>query len=230
VIVAGIERGGPAAAQGEFFQNRKRPGARVTEVVLHETVTRSHADTIAVLKKQGLGVHLIVDEHGAVHQHGDLERDLLWHASEHNGPSVGIELVNPYEPRFLPKIGPWQRVIRAPWAAGGWYVVPTLEQAETMSELVAWLTSTASGLAIPRTWVGLAEGKLALTRIPNKALRPGLWAHTYFAHADGAWPALYAWLRLEGNRTPEDAYATAISWATGNAGAVTLTPLEKERR
>jgi hypothetical protein len=228
VIVGGIDRAGPAVAQGAWFQNRKRPGAVVSEVVLHETVTRSHADTVAVLKQRGLGVHLIVDEHGVVHQHGDLRDDLLWHASEHNGPSVGIEVVNPYEPRFLHKGGPWAQVIRAPWAAGGWYVLPTPAQAEATATLVAWLASPASGLAVPSSWPGLADKALSLTRIPNRALRPGVWAHTYFAHADGGWLALYAWLRLEGRLSPEEAYVTAVSSATGVAGAVNVSSLPKE--
>jgi hypothetical protein len=40
--------------------------------------------------------------------------------------------------------------------------------------------------------------------------RPGIYAHTYFNHADGAWLVLYAWLRLEAGYPPTDAYAEAI--------------------
>src|SRR5690606_40936286 len=54
--------------------------ARAVELVIHETVTRSVASTIAVLKKRGLSVHLVMDADGALTQHGDLATDILWHA------------------------------------------------------------------------------------------------------------------------------------------------------
>ena len=75
--------------------------ARAVELVIHETVTRSVDATIAVLKKRGLGVHLVMGADGALTQHGDLATDILWHASQHNGPSFGVEVVNPYYPSYL---------------------------------------------------------------------------------------------------------------------------------
>lgn len=57
--------------------------ARAVELVIHETVTRSVDSTIAVLKKRGLSVHLVMDADGALTQHGDLATDILWHASQH---------------------------------------------------------------------------------------------------------------------------------------------------
>jgi hypothetical protein len=72
------------------FGGRDRAGKPVTELVVHETVTRSAGDTVAVLKKRRLGVHLILDERGRYTQHGDLANDRLAHASQHNGPSIGI--------------------------------------------------------------------------------------------------------------------------------------------
>jgi N-acetyl-anhydromuramyl-L-alanine amidase AmpD len=77
------------------FSGRDRTGRAVTELVVHESVTRSAADTVAVLKRRRLGVHLIVAADGRVTQHGDLAHDRLAHAGGHNGPSVGIEVTNP---------------------------------------------------------------------------------------------------------------------------------------
>ena len=226
--VAGTDRPGMPVSQGESFRNRKRPGGLVTEVIVHETVTRSHADTLAVLRQRRLGVHLIVDEHGALHQHGDLQDDLLWHAGAHNGPSVGVEIVNPYEPRFLPRNGPWERILTGPWAAGGRYVVPTLAQLETTAALLAWLTTPDSGLSIPRAWVGLESSRLAMNRIERPTLRPGLWAHTYFAHADGAFPVLFAWLRLEAGLGAHEAFSTACALAEGARRTVDLSSFARK--
>ena len=40
----------------------------------------------------------------------------LAHAGGHNGPSIGVEVVNPYYPTHLRDGLPWSRVIDAPWA------------------------------------------------------------------------------------------------------------------
>ena len=65
-----------------------------------------------------------------------------------------------------------------------------------MAQLTQWITSpAAAGLAIPRAWVGLARaasGKtLAMSRVAAAASAgPGIYAHTYFGHADGPWLVL----------------------------------------
>ncbi len=191
--------------------------ARVNELVLHETVTTSVASTVSVLEQQGLSVHLIVGPDGEITQHGDLAVDLLWHAGpHHNGASFGVEVVNPYEPSLCHAGPPWTRTIAAPWAFGGRYVLPTPAQAEAVASLVAWATSgSVPGLAIPRAWPGLAKGAMALGRVPNvDRSAPGVLAHQYFDHADGAWLALYAWLRIEVGLDAERAFEEAVRRAT----------------
>lgn len=208
------------------FSGRERAGSTVSEVVVHESVTRSAADTVAVLKRRGLGVHLIVAEDGRVTQHGDLALDRLAHAGGHNGPSVGVEVVNPYYPTHLRDGLPWSRVIDAPWAHRDRYVLPTPEQAEATARLVGWLTSPAAVLSIPRTWRGLDGTRLAMGRVSGSdERRPGIWAHHYFHHADGAWPVLYAWLRLEAGLAPCAAYEEAVHRATGARRRVELDDL-----
>lgn len=226
------------------FMNRQRTGL-VTEIVLHETVTRSHDDTVRVLKPaspanpggRNLGVHFIVEHTGEVFQHADVVRDMCWHAGVHNGPSVGIEVVNPYEPRFLPKTNcPWQTVIDAPWAAGGRYVVPTPAQAEATFQLVMFLVQgggepPAPKLQVPLSWPGLVAGRMAFGKVQGAdQLKPGIYAHHYFAHADGAWLVLYTWLRAEGGMEPEDAYRAAVRAAKGakSAGVVVSDLLKGE--
>lgn len=209
------------------FGAKDRSDRPVTEVIVHETVTRSVASTIRVLEKRKLGVHLIIGPDGEVTQHGDLARDRLAHAGGHNAESVGIEVVNPYYPRYLKPGLPWSTVIEAPWAHKRRYVVPTPEQAEATSRVVAWLTSPAAeGLCIPRCWVGLAQASLAMGRVPrSRRSTPGIYAHHYFGHADGAWLVLYTWLRIVAGLEPADAHREATARAVGARKRIDLSDL-----
>ena len=206
------------------FPGRNRRGRVVSEFIVHETVTHSVPDTVEVLRRRNLGVHLIMGPDGEITQHGDLADDRLGHAGPHNPASVGIEVVNPYYPRYLRSGLPWTRVIKAGWAHEGRYVVPTPQQAEAVAQLIGWITSPAAqGLAIPRTWIGLSNGKMAMNRVPGaELLRPGIYAHAYFGHADGAWLVLYAWLRIQKGRSPSTAYEEAIRLATTSQRYVSL--------
>lgn len=198
-----------------FVSKGKRSLA--TEIVIHETVTRDVDSTIAVLKKRGLSVHLVMGPDGALTQHGDLAKDILWHAGQHNGPSFGVEVVNPYYPRLLKKGLPWGRFIDAPWAHEKKYVLPTPAQAEAVAALVRWTTSApAAGIEVPRRWLGLRDGRFALGLVDAAAKPlPGVLAHHYFGHADGAWLVLYAWLRVEVGLAPEVAFEEAVKRTTG---------------
>jgi hypothetical protein len=209
------------------FEGRSRAGQPVTELVIHESVTRSASSTVAVLKRRELGVHLVLAPDGRITQHGDLAHARLAHAGGHNGPSVGVEVVNPYYPYLLRDDLPWSRTIPAPWAHGGAYVLPTPAQAEATAQLVAWLTSPAAeGLSIPRAWLGLSGGRLRMGAVNGAdQRRPGVYAHHYFAHADGAWLALYAWLRLEAGLEPNLAYEEATRRATNARGSIDVSDL-----
>ncbi len=226
LIIDGMDRGGPEgiairnwatdAAVANLRNAPRPPGERVVEIISHETVTRSWADTVRVLQLQHLGVHLIVDEHGQVCQHADLATDMTWHASQHNGPSVGIELVNPYVPEYMPAGGPWKDVLDpCPWAAGGKYVLPLPAQAETLAQLVGWLTSPASTLPIPLAWPTFDGHAVAMGRVAacERPPVPGVIPHMAFAHADGPWLVLYLFLRLELGLCAQDAYGHASALA-----------------
>lgn len=198
-----------------FASRGKR--ARANELVIHETVTHSVDETIAVLKKRGLSVHLVIGADGELSQHGDLAMDILWHASQHNGPSFGVEVVNPYYPSYLKPGLPWSRVIKAPWAHKGEYVLPLPAQAEAVAQLVKWTVSApADGIAVPRAWPGLRDGHFTLGLVPaaEKPL-PGVLAHQYFGHADGSMLVLYAWLRVEVGLQPDVAFEEAVKRTTG---------------
>lgn len=201
---------------GEHRFPTKGKRAEATELVVHESVTRSTADTVGVLKRRGLSVHLLIGADGAVSQHADVATDVMWHAGAHNTRSFGVEVVTPYYPSYLKPGLPWDRVIDAPWAHKGAYVLPTPAQAESLAELVRWaVTTRAAGLKVPRAWPGLSQGTFALGTIKAaQKSRPGILAHHYFAHSDGAWLVFYAWLRLEMSMAPSLAFEEAAKRAT----------------
>jgi hypothetical protein len=215
-------------ADGEVRFAPRGKRTRAVELVIHETVTRSVASAIGVLQKRGLSVHLILGPDGTFTQHGDLAADVLWHAGTmHNEPSFGVEVVNPYCPRLLRKGLPWERTIEAPWAHEGQYVLPTPAQAEAVCALVRWATSApAAGIAVPRRWPGLRGGRFQLGPVAEaKKPIPGVLAHHYFGHADGAWLVLYAWLRLEAGLAPDSAFDESVRRATGARGAADVRDL-----
>jgi len=171
----------------------------VSEIILHETVTRNREITLGVLERRGLAAHFIVDQHGDVSQHGDLVLDQLAHAGRvHNPHSIGIEIVNPYYPEYNLE-GPWDTTIEAHWAHKNKYILPTAFQAEAVYQLVKALTEfKADRFDIPRNWIGFDAkrqrfdmSRLWRARFPL----PGIMAHSTFGHADGAWPMLYCVLR-----------------------------------
>jgi hypothetical protein len=198
-----------------------------TELVIHETVGTSVGDTVATLKRRELGVHLVMGPDGELTQYGDLATDVLYHAKGHNGASFGVEVVNPYYPEQLRPGMPWTRVIDAPWAWKGRYVLPTPAQAEAVAELVRWATTKpAPGIEVPRKWPGVHAGKVRLGRVTEaEGPLPGVLAHQYFGHDDGAWLVLYAWLRLVVGLSQSDAYEEAARRATGVKDAADVQSL-----
>jgi hypothetical protein len=206
----------------------------VSEIIVHESVTRDVATTLRVLRRRRLGVHFLIAADGEVLQLADPITTRLEHAAPHNARSIGIEVVNPYEPRLLRRGLPWNRTIAARWAHGGHYVLPTPSQAEACALLIDWLCRAQEpGLRVPRVWRGLRGEVLAMGRVPG-ARRPagGIYSHTYFHHADGAWPVLYAVLRLREGLGVSEAFELASELACGDVRSVRLsrTSVAKEDR
>jgi hypothetical protein len=64
---------------------------------------------------------------------------------------------------------------------------------------------------------------MAMSRIPNGDDRiPGIYAHTYFGHADGAFAVLYAFLRIARGFDPTEAFARAMLDAPGPHRSVSV--------
>ncbi|MEE9554144.1 MAG: N-acetylmuramoyl-L-alanine amidase [candidate division Zixibacteria bacterium] len=205
------------------FRGRNR-SVTVNEIIIHESVTRSVADTVNILRNRNLGVHLMIGPDGRITQLGDLLNVSLGHAYPHNTRSVGVEVVNPYYPKYCRARLPWGKIITAGWAHEGRYVLPTIDQAEAVACLIGWITSPAArGLSVPGNWIGVTGNRISMSRVTDTdRARPGIYAHTYFHHADGAWLILYSWLRLERRLTREQAYREAIRLGTTAKKTITL--------
>lgn len=83
----------------------KTPGG-VTCIVLHHSVTRSHAGMVRVLDARGLSTHYSIEPDGTRHELCDPDR-MAAHAGKWNRASIGIDLINPYSPKLWRAHEPW---------------------------------------------------------------------------------------------------------------------------
>lgn len=195
-----------------------------TKFVLHETTgTRNPFE---YLRGKRLSVQFVIEADGVVRQHADAA-SFCEHVGSHNGVSVGVEVVSPYYPDRRPKSGPWDTVIEAPWAHKGLYVVPTAPQAEAAAQLTQMVCAHPHWrLEVPLVHRGLRGRRFMLSELSPDGRPAGVYAHQHLGgHADGAWLALYTWMRLAVGMQPEDAYAEAIARVTGARGSIDVGDL-----
>ena len=81
-----------------FEVSKHKRSDKVIKMVLHESAGRSREGAERTLRRKGLGVHLLIDKAGVLHQYNDLALDRVTHASRHNGNGIGVEIINPYYP------------------------------------------------------------------------------------------------------------------------------------
>lgn len=180
-----------------IFEGKPRASAP-DAIVVHESVTQTMKACVATLKAKGYGVHYTIDVDGTVHKTGDPSH-VLAHAGAWNARSIGVEIINGYYPSLANKN---QATIRAKWAHKGFYAIPYQKQLEALANLLAVHIDT-QGIS---TWLGeidlgIRNGKqqgtgCRLGRVPGIQPSPGVAAHHYFAHADGAFPVAYAHARI----------------------------------
>lgn len=209
----------------------RRSLQNITQLVMHETGGRvcSGADRVArnMRSRERATVHFIIDTDGTVYQYGDLAYTMFHSNRAHDPISVGIEMIHPMNSSPCASRYSSQRINHAYWAAGRSYLIPPLVQVEAAAKLIEWLTTGTSGLRIPRIWRGVSQSRMAMNRLNGTRLsrQPGIYAHTYWIHSDGAWPLLFAWLRIEAELNPQEAYAGAIRRAPTGRG-----PLQADLR
>lgn len=194
----------------ERLSSYPRRGATVDQIVLHESVTSSRASTLAVLKRRGLGVHLIVDRDGTVTQHAPLGEQCA-HAGRLNRRSIAVEVVNRYYGRHADDT---DRVIDAVWAHRGRYIVPPLVQCEAVWGVVEDLLG--SHATIPSAFPGVTDAGFTWGRLPlmqRVRVPAGILAHHRTDHADGLFLEHYCWQRAH-DRSPALAWKRTLEAAS----------------
>jgi hypothetical protein len=91
----------------------KAPGG-VTCIMVHHSVTRTTAAMMRVLRARRLSTHYSIAPDGSIVEHCDPDL-MAAHGGAWNRASVGIDLINPYEPRLWRKQEAWA----APVPTGG---------------------------------------------------------------------------------------------------------------
>ena len=93
-------------------------GGPPTCIMIHHSVTRTHAGMVRVLDARGLSTHYSIEPDGTRHELCDPDR-MAAHAGKWNRASVGIDLINPYEPRLWKASEPWAAPVptEAGWGA-----------------------------------------------------------------------------------------------------------------
>jgi len=175
------------------FKHRQR-SADLIHFVLHETCGNTAKGCKRTLLKKGYGVQLILDPDGHLSCHGDLVLDRMVHANQINDTSIGVEIVNPYAPKYVRDESIWSKFIKALWWT--WcpdkkdrrYVLPTDRQMAAIRLLVPWICKL-TGIPFRFPTKGLNKKKRqieGLTMKPKGRPGPGIVAHRDFAsHSDG---------------------------------------------
>jgi len=189
-MVDNSQKPGP---HGEPLQSWSRNDATVDQVVIHESVTSSRANTVRVLEARGLSVHYIVDRVGSVTQHAPLADQCAHAGGKHNRRSVAVEVVNRY---YGSQGAEGEPDIAAVWAHRGWYILPTIQQCEAVWLLLVDVHERIA--TIPLTFPGVIKGSFTWGRLPllqRLRVPPGIMAHHRTGHADGLFPEHYCVLR-----------------------------------
>ncbi len=197
----------------KHFASRPRSG-KMIHFVLHESVTTSVEKTNRVLEskraKNGYlyGIHFNLAPDGHIHQHNDPVLEYLVHGNQLNATAGGIEVTNPYNPKFGGG-NVWRETIPGPWwcwkpsDAEKVYCLPTPAQRRTLVPFIRLLTEHCPDLPLAFPTSDLSKSK---PRIPgwDKKSNPakpdaGIVAHRDFAsHADGRYLLEYVMANLGG--------------------------------
>tara|TARA_S200002703_G_scaffold129319_1_gene116333 strand:+ start:2032 stop:3474 length:1443 start_codon:yes stop_codon:yes gene_type:complete len=198
------------------FTGKDRDLDKIKHFVIHDTVSTTSEETINQIKSKGYGIHYVVSESGTLITTGEW-KERLGHAGAYNSTSIGVEVVNPAYVSNLGGDTTWNDSLikPAPWA---WtedyrntktFIVPTAKQMETVWNLCQIVTSPETGMKIPLEFIGLdkQQNTFVMTgRNPYSKLdksKPGILAHSYLKHGDGAATVLYCFLRSTG-MSPEE--------------------------
>lgn len=184
------------------------------------------------------GVTWSINYDGLTAQHHDHIKRFSRHCCAANARSNGVEVINPFDPRKLPKGDPNQETIVASWMGGRKVYSPTREQLEAGYLLIRWLVKTKQlVLAFP----GVENGRfiwqtLPKARVPmlSPAFKAGIYAHGHLNanRADGYLQTYYVWCRVHGY-TPSESYdkmKQASATVKGGPGRMRSSALPEPKR
>ncbi len=179
---------------GEPRFNRRNRRSPLRHFVLHETAGTTAEGCKRTLLAKKYGVQLILAPSGDLSCHGDLVRDVMTHGNQLNKTSIGIEVVNPYSPKYSkPPWGPDDEIPAQWWTwcpkgAPKRYVKPTEEQLVVIRILVPWLCNVLSiPYVFPTADLGPGKRKIKGWNVKPRAVpASGVVCHRdYSSHADG---------------------------------------------
>ncbi len=163
--------------------------------IIHETGGNTEVGAERSMERNHLGVHLLLDSDGSLSNYADLATETCAHASQANGVSIGMEIVNEYRPELL--CDPHGPIIPAEWWT--WcppgqrreYVCPTDVQMRVALAFIPWVCNLLGiPIAFPTALLNARNTRIAGWKKFPKGWSakpgPGIVAHQDFSsHADG---------------------------------------------
>ena len=201
--------GGPKpkwVKRGKRLRSYKRRG-QADQIVLHESVTRTAAGAVKVLKRRKLGVHYSIDRdaEGTVRSHVPIARACSHAGAGHNHRSIAVEVINPY---YASRARPGDDILSGVWVHKKEYILPLESQMRSLYRLMIWLVIYAD---IDISFPGISAGVMRWGRIKDHKVA-GVMAHHRWAHADGCFPEAYLYCRSRG-MDHEGAWNTTVKAA-----------------
>jgi hypothetical protein len=190
---------------GFFGKLRKRGIGSVDSLVIHESDAPTAGITERALLDRKLSIHYIIDEDGDVTQYAE-HTEICQHAAPCNSKSIGIELAKrvnttPFSTHVVAPWLPWRRCVSMPEEA----------QMESLASLVdliihgTWIDGTKfEGVGFGGLYVRDGAAYLPAHRDPE--YEPGILAHCYWHHDDGALPVIALWLMQMESMSLSDSY------------------------
>lgn len=238
--------------QGEPMRGYSRGKTKVTQIVLHESVTTDREKCVSVLDARDLSIHFSVERDGTIQQHLDIAKagahaEGFGKPSLHNEASIAIEVCGIYYGHRLarakserPDLYADAETISGVWVDRAWnaakgafsnperlYVVPTLAQLEAVWTLVLSLTAGvgAPPLAFPACDDEHEESvEFGWGSWASHEGAAGVMAHHRWAHADALFVEHYCLARSIGYGPEGALLATLAAASSGRRRTVLDRP------
>jgi hypothetical protein len=186
----------------------KSSAEKIDLFVLHWDGARSAHDCFHILIDRGLSVQFLLDGDGTLYQTLDLVEGRAWHARQHNGRSIGVEIQNPW--RTGADLRSWDEDLRSsdrpvveeilPHTDRPWKHLDFTDEQKTALKI--WVPFLCDALGIPKKLPLREDGTVETGLIDPKF--SGVCGH-YHLQTDKIDPGLSLWpILLEAFRSEVD--------------------------